>query len=478
VILFASPAPAWADGGVPMLVIMGVPMWLALLVIIPLEAVMARQIISLSWKASFKVSTLANLFSTLLGVPLTWGVLVLAEWGIFRLLDYNHSGATSYLQQPGSEPITLLISSPWLLPMWSDIYWMIPAAGLILCIPFFFVSVWSENIVARKLVKSELRHKALSWAWKANAASYTLMAIFIAGFWVTSVFEHNRIANDEEHRDVDLVSADRLWEIRLPRVKEFRKEENSVAAKPLKSSSEPIELALSQSRFADAQPLLEDYTKGEDERLDNAKPNEYLYPQYDLRLGIVYQKLGEKGKAEHFYQHVIERSRKLGAGRGGDSIVRAVLAYADMQVAQNHPSRAYELYSEALTVPSSASGELAYCKMARYYCSAKKYTDGEQLLMEAIQEEERYCNMREFPPHSVTPQLSLALAQCYLEDGKLPLAARWIKEALLSNDLLSRAAETYARLMEKQGKSNLAKIWHERAQESAPLESADLKYKQ
>ena len=70
--------------------------------------------------------------------------------------------------------------------------------------------------------------------------------------------------------------------------------------------------------------------------------------------------------------------------------------------------------------------------------------------------------------------MSLALAQCYIEDGKLPLAEHCIKQAFRGNDVLSHAAQAYAELMEKQGKSDLAEIWHERAKESAPFEKANL----
>ncbi len=82
VALLVVPANAYADAGVPMLALMAVPMWASLLVIIPLEALVATRGLGTSWGRSLKVAAVANLGSTVVGVPLTWLVLAAAEIGL------------------------------------------------------------------------------------------------------------------------------------------------------------------------------------------------------------------------------------------------------------------------------------------------------------------------------------------------------------------------------------------------------------
>src|SRR5262249_2389569 len=155
--------------------------------------------------------------------------------------------------------------SPWLWPIESDMYWMMPAAALLLCIPFFFASVWSEYFIARRLVSPELKSQALSWAWKANQVSYALMAILIVGMLIAGVAKHNSIANDDEHRSVDLISAERLWELAIPRVKQAREWQKSWRSGDKPEASLPGDI----SGLNESMRLLESETKQEDARLDD-----------------------------------------------------------------------------------------------------------------------------------------------------------------------------------------------------------------
>ncbi len=52
---------------------------------------------------------------------------------------------------------------------------MVPAAAAVLCVPFFFMSVMVENLVARRFFEKEDRLAVLRWAWQANVLSYSLV---------------------------------------------------------------------------------------------------------------------------------------------------------------------------------------------------------------------------------------------------------------------------------------------------------------
>jgi hypothetical protein len=56
-----------------------------------------------------------------------------------------------------------------------DLPWMIPAAGLSLCVPFYFVSVLSEAFAARWIVGSSQPRDIWRWAWVANGLSYLVL---------------------------------------------------------------------------------------------------------------------------------------------------------------------------------------------------------------------------------------------------------------------------------------------------------------
>jgi len=76
--------------------------------------------------------------------------------------------------------------APWLIPYEEDINWMIPVAGLVLLIPFFFTSWWSEYFVSKKINKTlpslSIREKVRN----ANLITYSLLAAWPIGFWVLS----------------------------------------------------------------------------------------------------------------------------------------------------------------------------------------------------------------------------------------------------------------------------------------------------
>src|SRR5881628_2086955 len=110
--------PAWADAGVPMLVLVWPASWVLLIPIIFVEAEIARSMLVLPYGRAFEVAGLANLASTFLGIPLTWGALVLVEiltgliaWGLHPL------GVAT----PGEAS-----SSAW----WDSVWWNIVALPL------------------------------------------------------------------------------------------------------------------------------------------------------------------------------------------------------------------------------------------------------------------------------------------------------------------------------------------------------------
>jgi len=166
--------PAHADVGLPMLAVMWPPAWLLLLAIVPVEGYFARRILSLDWRSALGLSLRANLVSTLVGIPLTWFVLLLVEFGTgyaVYLLKVDEASVPSAVQRA----VAITVLAPWLGPGDGLSAWIVPAAAAYLCIPFFFASVLIENRVALRRLGPLETPRVRKWSWYANGFSYSII---------------------------------------------------------------------------------------------------------------------------------------------------------------------------------------------------------------------------------------------------------------------------------------------------------------
>ena len=166
--------PAHADVGVPMLAVMWPPAWLLLLAIVPAEGYFARRILSLDWRSALGLSLRANLVSTLVGIPLTWFVLLLVEFGTgyaVYLLKVDEASVPSAVQRA----VAITVLAPWLGPGDGLSAWIVTAAAAYLCIPFFFASVLIENRVALRRLGPLETPRVRKWSWYANGFSYSII---------------------------------------------------------------------------------------------------------------------------------------------------------------------------------------------------------------------------------------------------------------------------------------------------------------
>jgi hypothetical protein len=170
---------SFIDIGVPMIFLAIPLMVVALLPIICLEAIALRYSLNISYKQAAKASILINLTSTFLGIPVSWLLLVLLQM-------LSGGGAAYGLRTPLEKFLAITWQAPWLIPYESDLYWMIPAAGLFLLIPFFFASWYVEYIVAKWIVKEVAVKDLRRGVRNANLVSYALLAAFLMVVLVTA----------------------------------------------------------------------------------------------------------------------------------------------------------------------------------------------------------------------------------------------------------------------------------------------------
>lgn len=183
VLIAALALPAVADAGVPMLAVTWPGMLLALVPIVLLEAWVLKLRLGLAARSSLRFSLLANLASTVVGIPITWGVLVVLEMIVMAL------GGGIAVSAPWQRLLSVTVYAPWLVPYESELYWMVPGATLAL-LPAYFLASWAiEYRVIQFLLRREASRRSepdrsatagrsvRRAVLAANAASYVLLAI-------------------------------------------------------------------------------------------------------------------------------------------------------------------------------------------------------------------------------------------------------------------------------------------------------------
>ena len=176
-----------ANAGLPML-FLAFPFALYLLIpVIGLETWLARNVPHIGAKRRFMDVLAANVFSTLVGWPLAWLVLVLLQ--IFVI----PGGASGYgVQTPLGAIASVTLQAAWLVPYEEDFYWMIPSAATVLMLPAFLVTIPSERLVLRYYWPQVPLNDRRRFVWTANLVSYALLVLAGLLWLCYSVMHHGK----------------------------------------------------------------------------------------------------------------------------------------------------------------------------------------------------------------------------------------------------------------------------------------------
>lgn len=160
----------------------------ALVPVILVEALLIRRWLPLSYKDAFWGTTVANLASTIVGVPLAWLFMFVMELGILFPMSVVADHWHWKMDSPAWQVLGFIVSVAWLGPAEKHLYWMIPTALALLLIPSFIVSVWIERRISRSfwqwLDVETVRRAVL----KANVASYGILFLLACGWLAFELF--------------------------------------------------------------------------------------------------------------------------------------------------------------------------------------------------------------------------------------------------------------------------------------------------
>jgi hypothetical protein len=176
--------PILANVGVPMIFIQLPLMLYALVPVIILEALLIRRWLTLSFRDAFVGVTKANVFSTLVGVPLAWLAMLALEFAVMLPLGLAADKWEWKLDGPVWQLLGFLFSVAWLAPVSGRLHWMVPAAVALLLVPCFFLSVVLERRSCMRTWSTMDPARVRRSVFAANLASYGLLFVLACG-WMT-----------------------------------------------------------------------------------------------------------------------------------------------------------------------------------------------------------------------------------------------------------------------------------------------------
>lgn len=147
--------PILANIGLPMVAVYLPFAWFALMPIILIEAGYGTRHYHLSFRRAFVAQAIANGFSTVIGIPLTWFAIVLVQVGV----------------APGG------IGPAWLAPEPS--WWSIAIAVAVLTVVFYFMSVVVEGFVVKHFFRELPRQTIRRWIIQSNGITYVLLLVLL-----------------------------------------------------------------------------------------------------------------------------------------------------------------------------------------------------------------------------------------------------------------------------------------------------------
>jgi hypothetical protein len=165
---------AFANAGLPMIIV-GLPnLIFALIPVVIIEALYLHKRHNLNFIKSLKAFGWANILTTFIGFPLTWGCL----FGLQLLFGLMLGGSCS----PGFDNIfysiiSVLTHAAWLCPWEGKMVWLIPLALMQCLIVAYFVSAYLEALVIKKIFKEENSKTISKAVWQANSITYSILIL-------------------------------------------------------------------------------------------------------------------------------------------------------------------------------------------------------------------------------------------------------------------------------------------------------------
>ena len=166
---------ALTTGGPRMLQRFGFFMFLALLPTILFETVVLRLWMRASWKQTIPGVALGNVISAIVGVPVSWVLMIGVEYVVFMV----GCCPVYTVSDTAFDGVARVIASAAALgPSLVQLGWPVPMALAVLLIPCYFLSVWIEYLVIKRRWMDIDRGRLWSGIRLAKGVAYSIMIAF------------------------------------------------------------------------------------------------------------------------------------------------------------------------------------------------------------------------------------------------------------------------------------------------------------
>lgn len=169
---------AFANAGLPMIMLTFPAMLIGLLPVIFVESLIFKRSLKIPLKMVLVPNSVANATSTLVGLPLSWGVLFVLE-----LLTTGGSCGPGF-ETVSSSIITAILESAWLCPWEDQMFWLIPVAFVNGLLAAFLISLFIEYLIMRKMLTGYDNHLVKKLTYKSNIISYSLLVVLSTSYLV------------------------------------------------------------------------------------------------------------------------------------------------------------------------------------------------------------------------------------------------------------------------------------------------------
>ena len=187
-LILTWPSDALANAGIPMIALAMPGMVISFIPIVAIESWYLHKYLKVPFSRCLKVMTIANLESTIIGIPLAWLGMLLVEMAvavIFMMMPDSITRANNVF----AAAFASIVGAAWLAPDEKYSYWAVPLACLVLLIPFYFVTWWYEYSSVKRQMK-EANPTILKVATRnLNLLSYGFLALLVFGWLIKSIVE-------------------------------------------------------------------------------------------------------------------------------------------------------------------------------------------------------------------------------------------------------------------------------------------------
>ena len=167
--------PIIANAGFPILMLQVPLMVLLLYPVIAIEASFFIKYAGVIKHDAWKSSIAGNFITTLIGVPLTWFFLYCLQ---MYFMKYFHLYTVPNNNEPHTTAMLYLIA-PFFAPYSINGGGFIPAV-LILFVPYYYVSVYIESLIAYLIVRRVIPiSKLIKVSKRAHLVTYGIMVAFV-----------------------------------------------------------------------------------------------------------------------------------------------------------------------------------------------------------------------------------------------------------------------------------------------------------